>query len=389
MKLLIVNAKIITPTVVYSRGWLLCENGQIAALAGGDAPDFEDIQVIDATGKTLLPGFIDVHVHGAMNSEAMDATPESLATMAQFYAQHGVTGFLATTWTDSDARIKAALANIKAVMQKPSQGASVLGVHLEGPYLNPEKCGAQNINYIRQAQPAEALSYLDTDVIQLLSLAPEFEENHWLIRECVRRGITVSIAHSSANYAQTAQGIEIGITHATHTYNAMTGLHHRDPGTLGAVMRSPYVRCELIADNIHVHPAAMDVLWRIKGEDHLILISDAVRAAGMPDGAYPVDERTIYVKDGAARLVDGTLAGSILTLDAGLRNFLKATGEKLETVWQTTSLNAARAIHLSHRKGSLEVGKDADLVLLDDAITIAMTIVAGEIVYQREARIAP
>lgn len=385
MRLLIVNAKIITPTVVYPRGWLLCEHGQITSFDGGDAPHFEDVTIIDGTGKTLLPGFIDVHVHGAMNSEAMDATPEALATMAQFYAQHGVTGFLATTWTDSDARITAALENIKIVMQSPATGAKLLGAHLEGPYLNPEKCGAQNIHYIRQAQQAEALSYLDKGVIRLLSLAPEFEENHWLIQECARRGITVSTAHTSANYAQTMQGIELGITHATHTYNAMTGLHHRDPGTLGAVMSSPKVRCELIADNIHVHPAAMDVLWRIKGADHLILISDAVRAAGMPDGKYPVDERSIYVKDGAARLEDGTLAGSILTLDVGLRNFLKATGETLENVWKTTSLNAARAIHVNDRKGSIEAGKDADLVLVDEAINICLTVVAGEIVYHREA----
>ncbi|HEX2621625.1 MAG TPA: N-acetylglucosamine-6-phosphate deacetylase [Phototrophicaceae bacterium] len=387
MDLLITRAKIITSDAIYSYGWLLCRDGKITALGSGDAPEFDNVQIIDASGKTLLPGFIDVHVHGAMGGDSMDASPDVLCNMAQFYARHGVTAFLATTWTDSHNRISAALKTIRDTMQFSTGGAAIVGVHLEGPYLNPEKCGAQNKSYIRQAHPEEALAYLDVGVIRLLSIAPEFEENHWLIRECARRGITVSIAHSSANYVETMYGIEQGISHSTHTYNAMTGLHHRDPGTLGAVMSTPHVRCELIADNIHVHPAAMKVLWQAKGADHLILITDAIRAAGMPEGEYPVDERSLYVKDGAARLEDGTLAGSILTMDKALGNFIQATGETIEGVWRSTSLNAARAIQLADRKGSLEIGKDADLVLIDHQrdtgnIQIHLTVVAGNIVYR-------
>jgi N-acetylglucosamine-6-phosphate deacetylase len=384
MDLLITNAKIITPAIVYPHGWLLTRNGTIAALGGGDAPNFEQAQRIDAHGKLVLPGFIDVHVHGGNGYDAMDAAAESLHQMARFYARHGVTSFLATTWTDAHERITASLQATQAVMQTPiPNGATIVGVHLEGPYLNPAKCGAQNINYIRRAEREEALSYLDFGIIRLLSLAPEYEENHWLIRECVQRGITVSTAHTGANYEQTKRGIELGITHATHTYNAMTGLHHRDPGTLGAVMESPYVRCEIIADTVHVHPTAVDILWRVKGDKRLILITDAIRAAGMPDGDYQVDERTFTVRDGVAKLPDGTLSGSVLTFDKGMRNFLRITGAPIERVWQIASLNPAESAAISHRKGSIEIGKDADLIIVDDEITVETTIIMGQIAYQK------
>jgi N-acetylglucosamine-6-phosphate deacetylase len=381
VNLLITNAKIITPTAIYARGWLLCRDGKIAALNGGDAPAFESVPVLDAGGLSLIPGFIDVHVHGADGFDTMDASPEGLTRMAQFYARHGVTSFLATTWTDTNDHITAALKNVKAHQGKQPNGATILGVHLEGPYINRAKGGAQNLDLIRRSSREEALPWLDVDVIKLVALAPEYDENHWLIAECVRRGITVSQAHTDATYDQTLKAIELGITQATHTFNAMPPLHHRDPGVLGAVMASDAVRCELIADNIHVHPAAMNVLWRMKQPDKLVLISDSIRAVGKPDGEYPVDERITYVKNGVARLKDGTLAGSTLTMDRGLYNFMQATGEPLEKVWQCASLNAAQAIHVGHAKGSIEIGKDADFALVDDRISVTNTIVGGEVVY--------
>jgi N-acetylglucosamine-6-phosphate deacetylase len=331
---------------------------------------------------TLIPGFIDVHVHGADGFDAMDAQPEALNNMARFYAQHGVTSFLATTWTDTRERIASALNAVKSAMGAQENGATLLGVHLEGPYLNPVKCGAQNVDYIRRAARDEATAFLDTGVIRLLSIAPEFDDNRWLIAECVRRGITVSIAHSDATYDQTCAAIDLGVSHATHTFNAMTGLHHRDPGIVGAVASSPDVRCELIADNIHVHPAAMRLLWLLKRPHNLVLISDAIRAVGKPDGDYAVDERTVYVRDGAARLEDGTLAGSTLTMDSALRNFISATGEPLENVWQCASLNPAKAINVSYAKGSIEINKDADLILVGADLDVRYTIASGKIIYQ-------
>lgn len=371
-----------TPTAQIPHGWLLTRDDQIAALGWGDAPENLDAQVIDATDKTLLPGFIDVHVHGGAGSEAMDATSDALRTMAQFYATHGVTSFLATTWTDSRPRIQAALEAIAVARGRQPNGATILGAHVEGPYLNPERCGAQSTTYIRRAERDEALAFLDTDVIHLMALAPEFPENHWLIRECVRRGITVSAAHTAATYEDMQAAVAMGLTQGTHTGNAMIGLHHREPGTLGAVLTLPQIKAELIADNIHVHPAVMHLIYLAKGANGVILISDAIRGAGMPDGEYKLDDRVATIKDGIVRLPNGTLAGSTLTMDRALRNFLAATGEPLAALWQVSSLNAARAIGVSAHKGSLEVGKDADLVLVDKDINVALTVAEGQIVYQ-------
>jgi N-acetylglucosamine-6-phosphate deacetylase len=194
----------------------------------------------------------------------------------------------------------------------------------------------------------------------------------------------VAAAHTAATYEQMLKAAELGLTHATHTYNAMTGLHHREPGVVGAAMTVPTIRCELIADNVHVHPAAMQVLLKVKGADSIILITDAIRGAGMPDGEYQIDERTVTIRDGAVRLPDGTLAGSTLTMDRAVYHFMQATQQPLENIWQTSSLNAARAIHMSHRKGSLEVGKDADLVLVDEQINVYLTVAEGQIVHRKE-----
>ena len=380
--ILINNAKVITPTAVHERGWLFAEGKQIRLIGSGDAPDLVATTTIDARGLNLIPGFIDVHVHGAVGEETMDANPDGLRAMAQFYAQHGVTGFFPSTWTDEHERILAALELVAEMQGQQPNGATILGAHLEGPYISVEKRGAQREQDVRRADRKEALSYLDVNVIRLLALAPEYKENHWLITECVRRGITVSVAHTTASYEQIVEAVGLGLSHSTHTYNAMTGLSHREPGTLGAVMTLHDVYCELIADNIHVHPAAMQVLFASKGADRIVLITDAVRGAGLPDGEIKIDDRTVIIKDGAVRLPNGTLAGSTLTMNVALRNFMAATGQPLEKIWQTSSLNAARSLHLSNHKGSLEVGKDADLVLVDDHINVDLTVAEGQIVYQ-------
>lgn len=379
---LITNARIMLPTAVYERGWLLTEGKSISRIGWGDAPDFDSVQVIDAGGLNLMPGFIDVHVHGAVGHETMDANPDGLRAMAKFYAQHGVTGFLPSTWTAPGEQILPALEMIAELEGPQPEGATILGAHLEGPYISVEKRGAQREQDVRRADREEALAFMDTNIIRLLALAPEYEANQWLISEAVRRGITVSVAHTTATYDQIVKAAALGLSHSTHTYNAMTGLSHREPGTLGAVMTLPQIYCELIADNIHVHPAAMQVLFAAKGPDRIVLITDAVRSAGMPEGEYRIDERIVMVKDGAVRLPDGTLAGSTLTMDRCLRNFMAATGQPLEKVWQTSSLNAARSLHLSHLRGSLEIGKSADLVLVDDEIGVHLTMADGTIVYQ-------
>lgn len=382
--LLIHNARIYTENQVIPQGWLLCRAGTIAAVGAGNAPAL-DVPLLDARGQHLLPGFVDVHVHGALGADTMDAQVEALRTMATFYAQQGVTGFLPTTLTAPHADILAALEAVRQFLAEPSPGAAVLGVHLEGPYLNVDKTGAQNPQYVRPYDPQEAQHYLDSGLLRVVSLAPEVADNRELIAACAERGITPSIAHTNATYEEARDAIAAGIRHATHTYNAMSGLHHRKPGTLGAVLEAPYVRCELIADNVHVHPAAMNLLWQAKGREGLLLITDAMAAAGMPEGRYALGALAVQVADGRATLADGTLAGSVLTMAQALRNFLAATNATLEQAWPVSSLNAARAIHRAHKTGSIALGKQADLVLLDEALDVQATLVAGRVVFQQEA----
>jgi N-acetylglucosamine-6-phosphate deacetylase len=385
-QLLIENARLFTPNHAGLTGWLLVENGLIRAIGFGNTPDFSydtSIQRLNAQGDNLLPGFIDLHVHGAMGHELMDGSASGLEEMARFYASHGVTSFLATTWTASRPSIMNALDLVKELQGRIQGGATLLGAHLEGPYLNPARCGAQDVNLIRRAEKEEALEFLDTGVIRLLALAPEYDENLWLIDECVRRGITVSTAHTTATYEQMQKAAERGVRHLTHSFNAMEGLGHRELGTIGAAMTLPQFSCELIADNIHVHPAAQKILVDVKGPLGVILITDAIRAAGLPDGDYILDERSIHIQNGAVRLADGTLAGSVLTMERALQNVHAATGRSLAEIWVTSSLNAARAIGVSAHKGSLEVGKDADLVLLDQSFNVKLTVVEGKIVFSK------
>lgn len=384
-RLLIHNAHLFTPNHAGLSGWLLVENGLIHALGIGNTPDFSEdpfVQIIDAQGHNLLPGFVDLHVHGAAGHEVMDASPSGLEEMSRFYASHGVTSFLATTWTADHPSIMKALELVEEMQGRIQGGATLLGVHLEGPYLNPTRCGAQDANLIRRAEKKEALEILDSGVIRLLALAPEFEENLWLIDECVKRGITVSAAHTTANHEQMQRAAEHGVSQLTHSFNAMEPLGHRELGTIGAAMAIPQISCELIADNIHVHPGAQKILVDVKTSAGVILVTDAIRAAGLSDGDYMLDNRSVHIENGAVRLANGTLAGSVLTMERALKNVCAASGRSLAEMWVTSSLNAARAIGVSARKGSLEIGKDADLVLLDEEFQVRGTVVQGDVIYQ-------
>jgi N-acetylglucosamine-6-phosphate deacetylase len=388
-RLLIHNARLYTPSHAGLMGWLLTEEYRIRGIGFGNPPDFskdDSVQTVNAHGCALLPGFIDLHVHGAVGHEVMDASREGLEAMARFYASHGVTSFLATTWTASHASVMKALGMVKQVQGPVQGGATLLGAHVEGPYLNPARCGAQDVNLIRRAEKGEALEILDSGVVRLLALAPEYDENLWLIDECVRRGVTVSAAHTNADYEQMQRAAAHGVTQVTHCFNAMQPLGHRELGTVGAALALPQINCELIADNIHVHPAAQKILFDAKGVDGVVLVTDAIRAAGLPDGEYRLDDRSVQIKDGAVRLPDGTLAGSVLTMESALQNACRATSRPLTEMWMVSSLNAARAIGVSSRKGSLEVGKCADLVLLDENFRVSLTIIGGEIVFSNNGK---
>ena len=385
--ILIKNANLYLPTSHWQPGWLITQGYKIMSCGQGTPPNFQPefvTRTIDAKGQALLPGFIDLHVHGAMGYEAMDASMDGLKTMAQFYARHGVTGFLPTTWTAGRQATQAVVEQIHNLMLPIDRGANVLGLHLEGPYLNPVRCGAQDTTQIRRVKQAEALEFLDSGVIRLIALAPEFPENLWLVDECARRGIRVAAGHTAATFAEMKTAVAHGVRQVTHCFNAMTGLSHREPGTVGAALSMPEIDCELIADNIHIHPAVQRILVSAKGPTGVILITDAVRGAGLPDGEYRLGDRTTNIKDGAVRLPDGTLAGSTLTMNLALRNVIQATGLPLEEAWPMSSLNAARAIGVSASKGSLEAGKDADLILIDNNFEVQLTMIAGQVVWEAE-----
>ena len=328
--LLITNASIIRREERIERGWLRVEEGKIAAFAPGDAPSLEDATHIDAAGMTLLPGFIDLHAHGGGGFDVMDGDAEAIAGMARFFARSGVTAFLATTWTDAGERITRALQAIAAAMTLENGGARLLGAQLEGPYLNPARCGAQHSAYIRPASREEAEPWLALDVIRLLALAPEYEANGWLIDAAVARGITVAAAHTDATYTQLQAAMARGLSHITHAYNAMSPLHHRQPGAVGAALTLDGLSCELICDLVHAHPAAVDILWRCKGADGVVLVTDSVKIAGLPDGRYQFSRQAVEKIDGVVRIVgDGGLAGTTLGMNEALRNFVSVTGQPL------------------------------------------------------------
>jgi len=316
----------------------------------------------------------------------MDANPQGLRQIGQYLARHGVTSFLAATWTGSQETILSALESIVAVYGQISEGASLLGAYLEGPYLNPNRAGAQRLQYIRQAiDREEALRYLQNDLVRVITIAPEFPENMWLVDECAGRSITVSAGHTSASYDEMQAAAGRGVRQITHCFNAMPPMHQRQPGVVGAALTLPELRCELIADNIHVHPALQQLLFKARGSEGVMLISDAIRCTGLEDGEYDLDGRKVTLKSGAVRLEDGTLAGSVLTLDKALKNFRDATRRPLSEIWPCSSLTAARAIGLAHRKGALEAGLEADIVILNNDLEVIATLVEGRLVYQAQA----
>jgi N-acetylglucosamine-6-phosphate deacetylase len=312
----------------------------------------------------------------------MDATPQALHDMARFYATHGVTAFLATTMTAPDAATRRALENAAGCVGPMADGATLLGVHLEGPYLNVKMKGAQDGQYIRRADPAVYTDWLNIGVIRQITVAPEFPENQAFIRDGVARGINVSLGHTAATYEDVQHAVSLGARQATHTFNAMTGVHHRNPGTAGAVLSMDEITCELIADTIHVHPAILKLVVRAKGTDRVVLITDAIMGAGMPDGQYELGGQAVTVANNTATLADGTLAGSVLTMDRALRNVLAATGLSLAEAWPMTSANAARQIGIEDRKGRLAAGYDADIVLLDAQHQVALTLAQGRVLYR-------
>lgn len=351
---------------------------------------------MDARGLELsaIPGLIDLHIHGAAGADVMDATPEALAKIAAALPAEGTTAFLATTITAPKERIEAALANVDQYVRAfeardgadESKGAAeILGVHLEGPFLSRKHAGAQPIEHIISGDLStfQRWQKASGDRIRLVTLAPEEEGMLSLIRSLREEGVIASIGHTDATYADVRSAVEAGATHVTHLFNAMRGFHHREPGTVGGALAASELMVELIADGIHVHPAAVALTYRIKGKEGITLITDAMRAKCLGNGVYDLGGQQVFVSDGKATLADGTLAGSVLTLNHGIRNMIRFSGCSLEEAVYMASYNPAKELGILHRKGSLAVGKDADLVLLNREGEVEYTFCRGRLSYRR------
>jgi N-acetylglucosamine-6-phosphate deacetylase len=379
---IIINGKILIKNeVVYGKSLLFDE--KILEFVEGE--DLEKQlprcdEVIDAKGNFVSPGFIDMHVHGSGGYDVMDGTEEALSVISSIISQNGVTGFLPTTMTMSEEKIYASLDNVRNQMKKKINGAKILGAHMEGPFINKKYKGAQKEDFIIKPNFKFVEDYID--VIKLITLAPEEDENCDFIKETKEKtNIILSIGHSNADYEETMESIKCGISHATHTFNAMTPLNHRKPGIVGAIFNSD-IYCELIADGIHVHPAIFNILKKIKGLDRIILITDSMRAGCLKDGESELGGQKVIVKNNSARLEDGTLAGSILKLNEGVKNFMDNTDIEICEAISLVSINPARELGLDKVKGSLEVGKYADIVILDSDFTVMQTIVEGNTVFK-------
>lgn len=338
------------------------------------------IKEIDARGMYVSPGFIEIHMHGRNGYDAMDASYEAINGISKALIGSGVTGFLATTMTMSEDNIKKAVRTVGESIGK-TQGAKLMGLHMEGPFISKEHKGAQPEGYIQKPSMEEYMKLCDgfQDVVKLTTVAPEIEGAPEFIKQLSDMGTVVSMGHTNATYDEAMKGIEAGIKSSTHTYNGMRGLHHREPGALGAVFDSD-IFAELICDGGHVHFAALRTLLKIKGVGKSILITDSMRAAGMDEGVYDLGGQQVFVKNGQARLADGTIAGSTLTLDRAVYNAVKHFNVTLPEAVRMASYNPAALLGIDDM-GEIKKGNVADIILFDENIKIKGMYISGEKIF--------
>jgi N-acetylglucosamine-6-phosphate deacetylase len=339
--------------------------------------DSDNVDIIDAKGMYVSAGFIDLHIHGSGDADVMDATPQALQTISSVLPQTGTTSFLATTMTMSTQEIDNALQN-EQLNAKDVTGANILGVHLEGPFINASKHGAQDKAYVVSPDFTLIENYMNE--VKMITLAPEVKDAEDFVKYLSKNypDVILSIGHSDATYAQSKESFSWGVSHATHLFNAMNPYHHRKPGIVGAVFDSD-VSCDVIADLVHTHPSTLELVHSIK-KDKLMLITDAMRAGCMICGTYDLGGRAVEVREGKATLEDGTLAGSVLKMNEALLNMKKHTSmTRVEVVNAVTKVPAEK---LGIKKGQLKVGYDADIVVFDKNFSIIRTIIAGEEKYK-------
>jgi N-acetylglucosamine-6-phosphate deacetylase len=379
--LVIRHATVFTPEKRIDDGTLWVQGGRISRL--GTSKELGcplDAEEIDATNLFVVPGFIDLQVNGALGQD-FTHTPMSIKEVAAWLPRYGVTTFLPTIISSLPDTVAAARRVLIEMEEAQLSGAIPLGLHLEGPFLNPKRRGVHDSDNLRLPDRDAVEGWRPENHVRLVTLAPELPGALEVVRILVSQGVVVGAGHSLANYDQALDAIQAGITFGTHVFNAMSPLHHRDPGLVGALLSSESVKLGVIVDGVHLHPVVVKFIWQIAGGERLVLVSDAMAGLGAPPGRYPLGAQMVTVDSGEARTANGTLAGSVLSIDAGLRNLMTFTGCALEEALLTVTRNPASLLGIDSRKGQIFPGADADLVLLTPSLEVAGTLVGGRLVY--------
>jgi N-acetylglucosamine-6-phosphate deacetylase len=363
---------------------VLIENGVIAQIGQIESATSCD-DTLDAQGRILAPGFIDVHIQGAGGADILDATPEALEAVSRTCARFGTTGVLATTVFKPEQKNKY-LALAAEYVNKDLGGANLLGIHLEGPFISLEKKGMilPDCIGLPSEQILDEIQCITGGNLSMMTIAPELSGNLGIIQSLVDSGVIASFGHSNATYEQTLDGFDAGISHVTHLFNAMPSIHHRKPGPLMAIFENNNITAQVITDGVHIHPSVLKFAYEKLGSSRTIPITDGMQAIGLGDGMFIYNGVEYESKAGAARYKDGTLIGTALGLSQMLERFIAFTNCPRKNAIRMATQNPARLLGLENKKGSITVGKDADLVLLDDNLSIYNTIVAGKIVFRKQ-----
>ncbi|SCY72926.1 MULTISPECIES: N-acetylglucosamine-6-phosphate deacetylase [unclassified Lysinibacillus] len=381
--LLISNVRIINPDDQPFKGDVYIEDGKIIQI--GQCLSRKAVQRIDGQNHDwlLLPGYIDMHIHGSAGHDTMDASPLALHEIAQSLVQEGVTGFLATTMTQTIAKIESALVNVAQFEQQEGE-AILLGIHVEGPFVSKIRAGAQPEEYMISPTIEQFANWQKMSCyrIKQITVAPEIEGGFTFLEALKNFNVIPSIGHSDATIEEVHQAVSLGISQATHLYNQMRPFHHRDPGVVGGVLLEDNIKVELIVDCVHSHPQAVKLAYRTKGAKGIILITDAMRAKGLQYGEYDLGGQTVYVSEKGAHLANGALAGSVLTMEQAVKNMKAITNCSLQEIVAMSSTNAAEQLQLP-MKGRIEEGFDADFVLLDQQLNVQKTICRGKVVFEK------
>ena len=362
---------------------ILIENGTISGIVSSGSIQYEGKE-ISAGGLIAIPGLIDLHIHGAGGSDSLDGTKEAFSNISRALARLGTTGFL-SAMVIRPGQKNHHLATACSCTGKDLGGAELLGIYIEGPFINISKRGGIVPESITGPSPLILENILNesADALRIMCLAPEIPGNENIIKRLNENGVIAAFGHSDADYEEARRGFDSGISHVTHLFNAMRPLHHRNPGPLAAVFENSSVSFELISDGHHLHPALIRMVRRLANPGNIVCITDGISGMGLPDGIYTYNNREYRSEEGLARYLDGTLIGSTMSLSHIIKNFMDFTGAGFRESIETVTLNPARILKIDNRKGSLEKGKDADIVLIDKMFDIRYTIIGGKTVYNR------